>query len=127
MLKFHRALIPIICLTMLTASSVPVMAQTAALHGVVVDSLNGGVLKGAVVFVSGVSQSATTDSAGRFTINGIAPGNHNLEVQHPLLDSLALVISTTPTHFTEGESVATFLSVPSASTIVYPNCSSSER
>ena len=105
MLSSQRRLVPLICVTMLTASSVRVVAQTATLHGVVVDSLNGGVLKNAVVFVSGVSQSAVTDSAGRFTINGIAAGNRIIEVQHPLLDSLALVISTTPTHFAEAERV----------------------
>lgn len=112
---------------MLTASSARVMSQTASLHGVVVDSLNGGVLKNAVVFVSGVSQSAVTDSVGRFTINGIAAGTHIIDVQHPLLDSLALVISTTPTQFAEGESVSTVLSVPSASTIVNATCTSAER
>ena len=46
MLSSQRRLVPLICVTMLTASSVRVVAQTATLHGVVVDSLKGGVLKG---------------------------------------------------------------------------------
>src|SRR5678816_2052187 len=116
--NFQRGLVRIICLTLMAASSVPAFAQTATLHGVVVDSLNGGVLRNAVVFVSGVSQNSVTDSSGQFTINGIPAGDHIIEVQHPLLDSLALVISTAPTHFAEGEAVSTFLGIPSASTIV---------
>lgn len=127
MLNLQRRLVRIICPTLLATLSVPALAQTATLHGVVVDSLNGGVLRNAVVFVSGVSQSSVTDSSGQFIINGIPAGNHIIEVQHPLLDSLALVISTAPTHFAEGEAVSTFLGVPSASTIVDATCSASER
>lgn len=101
--------------------------RAAILSGVVVDSLNGGFLQSAVIFVSGTSQSAVTNERGRFMLKGIPPGDRSIEVQHPLLDSLALIIATSAQPFAEGDSSFVVIAVPSAQTIVESSCSPNQR
>jgi hypothetical protein len=99
----------------------------AVVTGVVVDSIRGGYMRGASVFVSGTALSAVTDSLGRFRIVGIPAGTRVMEIQHPLLDSLALPIQTPPRAFTNGDSSFIVLTLPSASTLVALACPAEER
>ncbi len=101
-------------------------AKRAILAGVAVDSIRGGYLRGASVFVSGTAVSATTDSSGRFRIEGIPSGARIMEIQHPLLDSLGLSLTTTPKSFSDGDSSFVMLSVPSARTYAPTKCSSAD-
>lgn len=101
-------------------------ARHAVLSGVAVDSIRGGYLRGASVFVSGTAVSATTDSSGRFKIEGIPSGSRMIEIQHPLLDSLGLALTTTPKSFSDGDSSFVMLSVPSARTYAPTKCSSAD-
>jgi len=102
------------------------IAKRAILTGVAVDSIRGGFLRGASVFVSGTALSATTDSSGRFRIEGIPSGTRTMEIQHPLLDSLGIALTTTPKSFGEGDSSFVMLSVPSAQTYAPTRCSPEE-
>jgi hypothetical protein len=101
-------------------------ARHAILAGVAVDSIRGGVLQGASVFISGTSLSATTDSSGRFRITGIPAGSRVMEIQHPLLDSLGLALTTRPKTFSDGDSSFVMLSVPSAQTYAPTRCSAED-
>ncbi|HEX2723746.1 MAG TPA: carboxypeptidase regulatory-like domain-containing protein [Gemmatimonadaceae bacterium] len=96
--------------------------RPAVLAGVVLDSIRGGYLRGASVFISGTGLSATTDSLGRFRIDGIPAGARVMEVQHPLLDSLAIALTTTRRIFNDGDSSFVMLSVPSPRTYAASTC-----
>src|SRR6185369_12306248 len=61
-----------------------------AVAGVVDDSLRGGALRGATVALIGTSLRTTTDQDGFFRLDSIPPGEAQLAVLHPLLDTLFL-------------------------------------
>lgn len=114
---------PVLALIALVSCSATIAnAQGATLSGVVVDSIRGGYLRGASIFVSGTNLSATTDSAGRFKLTRIPAGSRFMEVQHPLLDSLGLALKTPPQTFTDGDSSFVLLSGPSARTYTASRC-----
>lgn len=98
----------------------------SVLTGVAIDSINGGFLAGASIVVSGTGLSATTDAGGQFRIAGIPSGPHVIEIHHPLVDSLAIVITTTPKTFLPGDSSFVMVGVPSAATLVRSTCSDSD-
>lgn len=97
--------------------------QHATIMGVAVDSVRGGYLRGAIVSVSGTTLSAMTDSSGRFRIDSVPAGTRYLEVMHPLLDSLSLIVRSPERAIPVQGSVSFVLSVPSAKTIVGAKCS----
>jgi hypothetical protein len=97
-------------------------AQGAILSGAVADSIRGGYLRGASIFISGTNLSTTTDSSGRFKLARIPAGTRFIEVQHPLLDSLGLSLKTPPQEFKEGDSSFVLLSGPSATTYMASTC-----
>jgi hypothetical protein len=99
----------------------------AILSGAAVDSIRGGYFKGASIFISGTSLSATTDSSGRFKLRGIPPGSRYIEVQHPLLDSLGLTLVTAAQTFTDGDSSFVLISGPSARTYASNACTQEQR
>lgn len=56
--------------------------------GTVVDSTTGVALAGARVTVTGTQLGAVSDSAGRFSIPGLLPGEYTLAIRTPALDIL---------------------------------------
>ncbi len=74
----------------------PVPKDFASLIGAVDDSIRGGRLVGAVVTVVGTERRAVTDVHGIFTIDSIPPGEHELMVTHPLLDTLGVQVRSAP-------------------------------
>ena len=68
----------------------PASSGHAVLHGVVVDSVRGGFLRGATVGLLGPSRMTFTDSRGRFRIDSIPPGDYQVALFDPLLDTLSL-------------------------------------
>lgn len=110
----------------------PVLAQTTAaafavINGTAVDSIRGGYLAGAIVRVNGTSQAAMTDSLGRFRIDSVTAGSHQLELIHPLLDTLGMRLKTPPMSFQVGDNESIRLSIPSGQTVVAAKCTSAER
>ncbi|MEO5903177.1 MAG: carboxypeptidase regulatory-like domain-containing protein [Gemmatimonadaceae bacterium] len=97
-----------------------------SISGVAVDSVRGGYLRGAIVSVSGTILSAITDSSGRFRIDGVPAGKRYLEVMHPLLDSLSLIVRSPERELVAGGNMSFVLSVPSAKTIVGAKCTSAD-
>jgi hypothetical protein len=90
--------------------------------GVVIDSLNGGALAGADILIEGQRGSATTDSLGRFEFDSLPPGNFQLGVFHPRLDTLSLSIVTRPFHVGPDSTSVVMIAVPSAPTIIRQKC-----
>jgi len=107
-----------------TPSQPPAPAKTgqAAISGLVLDSLHGSYLKGAEVMISGVNRTVMTDSAGRFTAAELPPGNYQVGVFHPLLDTLGLSLAT-KSFFLGADSLSiVVLAVPSAATLIERSC-----
>src|SRR6266542_242777 len=87
--------------------------SVASVRGIVVDSLHRDYLKDAVLTVEGSPVRATTDSAGRFRLEGIQPGVRRIEVMHPLLDTIGVVLQTAPLQLAAGQTVTLLLATPS--------------
>ncbi len=98
----------------------------SVLTGVAIDSIDGGFLAGASIVVWGTGLSAKTDAGGQFRIEGIPAGPHVIEIHHPLIDSLAIVITTTAKIFSPGDSSFVMVGVPSAATLVRSTCSEAD-
>ncbi|HUR00453.1 MAG TPA: carboxypeptidase regulatory-like domain-containing protein [Gemmatimonadaceae bacterium] len=98
------------------------LAGKASIVGVVVDSLNGRYLAGAEVLVEGTKASLTTDSVGKFRLDSLAPGNYQVGVFHPLLDTLGIALATQPFHIGADSVSYVVLSIPSAPTIIRNSC-----
>ena len=109
------------------SSAAQASGQLAAVTGIVVDSLHRDYLKGAVLTVEGSAVSATTDSAGRFRLDGIQPGVRRIEVLHPLLDTIGVVLQTAPLQLAAGQTVTLMLATPSSETLVARKCTAGER
>ena len=80
----------------------PIPKDYASIIGVVDDSLRGGRLAGALVTVVGTTRQGTTDADGIFQIDSIPPGEHQVRVTHPLLDTLGVQVLSTPFTLTGG-------------------------
>ena len=82
----HPRLVTLVTILALSALNAAVSAQTitGSISGTVVD-INGGVIPGATVTVTGdktaETRTATTDSDGRFNFAALQPGNYSLKVE----------------------------------------------
>jgi hypothetical protein len=63
-----------------------------------------------------------TDSLGRFRIDSIPPGEYQVALFDPLLDTLSLGVVSPPTRFAAGDTVELLLAIPSQLTIVTAKC-----
>ena len=102
-------------------------AQQAPAHpsriiGIVVDSINGTGLKGAEVLVSGRSTPVTTDSLGRFAVEGLSAGTYQIGVFHPLLESLGLTLASRPFSVGRDSTGVVDLAIPSVATLASRYC-----
>jgi hypothetical protein len=77
--------------------------------------------------VEGATATTTTDSLGRFSLEGLPAGSYRIGVIHPLLDSLGISLLTPPLAVTAGDPTHLTLSVPSARTTVALKCTAAER
>jgi len=71
--------------------------------------------------------TATTDSSGRFRLDGIPPGPHALRVEHPLVDTLGVVLGSPPEAYAAGETKAEDLATPAPETLIELLCSAAWR
>jgi len=75
--------------TMLASRETP--GPAALVRGTVTDSLAGTNVSDAFIEFAGTPFAAFTDSAGRFAIDGVPPGDYEVMVRTPALDSLGAV------------------------------------
>ncbi len=102
-------------------------ARPGRVRGMVWDSMRAGPLTGAEVFISGVSLSAVTDSAGRFIIDSVPEGTYEVAFRHPRLDSLPVYRSGVEISVGAGTTSDVTLGVPSLSSILGAICSDEDR
>ena len=118
---------------MLSAAFGSPHAQTGGsrMDGVVLDSVNRRPLAGATVQLVAAppahgSFGATTDSLGRFHIDGVRPGSYVAGFLHPLLDTLGVQAPYKSIVLGEGDTHVT-LAVPSAASLMSAVCGASAK
>lgn len=105
----------------------PAPATTAWLQGVAFDSLHREPLQGAIIQVEGSGRFAITDSLGRFLADSIKPGSYRLVVDHPMLDTLGIAVTTPPMTFVANEVTRTYVSIPAGEALVNMFCPAARR
>lgn len=108
-----------------TGAQQPQPLAPATLTGLVIDSLRGGALSGAMVMVvDGTSRQGQTDSLGRFRIDSIPPGSHRIAVFHPLLDTLDIALTLPAMMFTPGKTLSVAVATPTGAMLLRQYCPS---
>ena len=105
----------------------PQTVTTGFLQGVAVDSIHGVPLVNALVQVDGTTRAAITDSLGRFLVDSVPPGEHRIAVDHPILDTLGILLSTQPMTFVANEVTRMVLAVPSGEFLASRFCTPARR
>ncbi len=109
------------------APAPPALPTTGYLQGVTIDSLHGEPLAGALIQLEGSGRMAVTDSLGRFLVDSIPPGSYRVIVDHPLVDTLGIILTTPPMQVSVNEVTRTVISVPSAEFLVNLFCPAARR
>ena len=99
----------------------------ATLTGTVFDSLHSAPLGAATVSIEGTSRMGVTNRLGIFLLDSIPPGTHRLRVDHPVLDSLGIVMVTAPFELKDGDATTLQLSIPAAASLVEVSCPAARR
>ena len=109
-----------------TPPATPGANQASLVEGETFDSLHQAPLVGAVITIDGESDSARTDSTGRFRITSRARGSRVLRASHPLL-GIVSDNSTQQVSLAPGRPVQARIDVPSAASFAGTLCGSSEH
>jgi hypothetical protein len=101
-----------VVLALFIAAGAP--AQGVTVRGVVYDSLHFRPLGGAFVAIG--TRMTTADSAGRFAIADVPPGNHRITAQHAAIDKLGISAVGAQVRVTDGRDLV-LVSLPSFQTM----------
>ncbi len=96
--------------------------RRAAVHGVVWDSAASAPLAGARVFLSGTNRAATTDSAGRYRIEGIPAGSYAVSFSDAALEEMGVPAPAVQIQLHPGDEAAADLAAPSTATALATVC-----
>lgn len=97
----NKILVASIIATCAAAVSLPAQNRVSV-SGVAYDSLHSRPLAGAFVSIIGTNLSSSTDSAGRFTIENVAPGTYRIVAQHDVIDALGMSAIGATANITDG-------------------------
>ena len=99
------------------------LTGAGSVEGTVFDSLFvKRPLRGATVYVIGATLTATTDSRGRFTIDGVPEGDHSLTFAHPIFDSAGVQAPQVSVHVSAGATARVAIATPRGSTLLRAAC-----
>jgi hypothetical protein len=105
-----------------TADGMPNAIRSAAIAGVVLDSL-GRPLPGATVQVAGTDFAATSDTSGRFRLDSLPAGRYTLIARHPAYSELGLPVATEQeVALDAGASRSVSFRAPNSATVVAQLC-----
>lgn len=109
----------------------PLAAQeapaTASVVGTVFDSIRVRPLAGARVRVDTSSLFTTTDADGRFLLQGVPAGMHELRIEHPTLDTLGIDLRSARLEFAPGSTSLHEFGTPSPERVVEIVCPAAWR
>lgn len=109
------------------AANEPGAVTTGYLQGVAVDSIHGEPLIGAAIQLEGTDRLGITDSLGRFLVDSIKPGSYKILVDHEILDTLGISLSTAPMEFVANNVTRVVIAVPSADFLAGRFCPPARR
>lgn len=109
------------------AAAAAAAGATANALGTVFDSIRMRPLAGARVRVDTTGIVADVDTDGRFHIEGIPAGEHHLRIEHPLLDTLGIVLRSPNQTYGAGETKPSELATPEPAVLVGILCSAAWR
>lgn len=121
-MKARKTLLSAAVLGLLAGLAQPGVGQTGAIEGVVHDSLGGGPLADAAVFLWETSYRAETDDQGRFRIEGVAPGPYSILFFHRRLGEMGLSAGPQSIVVEQGRTLEIDLATPSRRTITRSEC-----
>ena len=112
-----------LAVALMLALTVRAAEAQATIVGTVVDSLRAvGPLRGATVVIPELSRYVTTDSLGRFRIEGVPSGRYTMTFLHPLLDSLDIAAEVVPVSVPAAGTLTARLATPSPPALVWLVC-----
>ncbi|MEM7416088.1 MAG: carboxypeptidase regulatory-like domain-containing protein [Gemmatimonadota bacterium] len=103
-------------------AAAPVCAQTGVIEGMVHDSLDGGPLTDAAVFLWETNYRAETDDAGRFRIGNVPPGDYSILFFHRRLGEMGLSAGPRAIQVRADQTTSIDLSTPSRATLTQTDC-----
>lgn len=92
------------------------------LLGTVVDSHSRQPVRDASVRLAGTGYRSRTDERGGFSMRGIVPGTYELQVYHPVLDSLDVDTLRVPVAARAGDSARVAVELPSRAALLARRC-----
>lgn len=84
-------------------------------------------LAGARIRLDTSAVYATSDASGRFHLDGIAPGMHSLRVEHPVIDTVGIMLAAPAEAYAAGESKALEMATPAPETLIQLLCTPAWR
>jgi hypothetical protein len=106
--------------------SAPAQATATAI-GTVYDSVRLRPMGGARIRVDTSDLIAHTDPDGRFRLEGIPPGSHELRVEHPLLDTLGISLRSPVEQYAAGATLVAEMATPAPETLIQLLCTPAWR
>lgn len=100
---------------------------TGYLQGVAVDSIHSEPLVGALITVEGTGRIVVTDSLGRFLIDTLQPGKYRLSVEHPLIDTLGIMLVTDSMTVGANQVTRTVIAIPGEERFAAMFCPAARR
>lgn len=98
-------------------------APRGSVRGYVADSVRGGILSGAFVALLPTSREAVTDSTGAFQFDSVPTAvSYRLRVQHPLIDTLGISLTSLPFTVQPGRITRFDVSVPAPGRLLANLC-----
>ena len=95
---------------------------TGRVRGQVWDSVRARPLAGAEIYIQDDAPTSVTDGSGRFILDDVPIGVHDVLFRHPRLDSLALTAPAARVSVTRGGEAEVVLGVPSLRTLIGVLC-----
>lgn len=109
-------------IALLAISPVTLAAQTGSVTGVVFDSLSFGPLEDAAVFLWETSYRAETDELGRYTIEGVPPGDYSILFFHTRLGEMGVSAGPKAIRVEADATTEVALGTPSVATVMTSQC-----
>lgn len=111
---------------LLALAAEPLRAQDApppaTAVGTVFDSVRIRPLAGARVRIDTTGLFTVTDAEGRFVLQGIPAGSHEIRIEHPVLDTLGIDLRSARIEFAPGSTSAHEFGTPSAERVIEIVC-----
>ncbi len=114
-------------LILVAAMASPVAGQTGTVTGTVMDSIDGGPMPRAMVYLWDTPHRVLTDEEGRFRMEGVEAGEYSVLFFHDKLGTLGVSPGARTLSLAPGEVAELELATPSMATVVSTQCLIEDR